>query len=256
MIPWEHGELPGYKFNMPEPLIFITKLPAQGPVILDSQAEHHLRVRRELQDNNPVILSDGELYCKAILKIEKKKTLAVYNNTQICPAHTSFLHLHIAVIKPEPLAWAVQKATEMGVASIQLIMAKRSQQPYWSAKSYEHLQKIINSACEQSRQYRPPVLLEPCTISELSFSNQKNWLYADLPQESISPPAPTIEAIKPIAYLIGPEGGWDGSEKDLLSQKAQCLTLPGPILRAETAAIACTSLLLWGNNSNIFTQTS
>lgn len=242
---------------MSDPLIFITKLPAQGPVILDSQAEHHLRVRRELQEGNAVILSDGSYYCPAILKLEKKKTLALYDTIKPCPAHTSLLQLHIAVIKPEPLAWAVQKATEMGVASIHLIMAKRSQQPYWSPKSYDHLQKIINSACEQSRQYRPPLLIEPCTIWDLKFDNHKNWLYADLPQENINSAIPLrLQPDKPVAYLIGPEGGWDTSEKEFLSQKAQCLSLPGPILRAETAALACTALLLWSNNSNILTQAS
>lgn len=241
---------------MSEPLIFITKLPAQGPILIDSQAEHHLRVRRELQDNNPIILSDGNFYCRAILKIEKKKTLALYDNINPCPAHTSLLHLHIAIIKPEPLAWAIQKATEMGVASIQLMIAKRSQQPYWSPKSYEHLKKIINSACEQSRQYRPPLLLEPCLVSQLSFNQDINWLYADLPQDHLCPPGPLLQPNSPIAYLVGPEGGWDSSEKELLSQKAQCLTLPGPILRAETAAIACTALLLWGHSSNILTEVS
>lgn len=233
--------------KIPFPLIFVATLPASGPLLIDDLATHHLRVRRQLVPGQGVVLSDGASYTQAVLDLEKKKCWARYQEVLPCPERPSRLHLHLSVIKPEPLAWAIQKATEMGVASIQLLKAKRSQQSYWSEKSYEHLKKVMLSACEQSGQYRPPQLLAPCDLMGLDFSTDKKWLYAQLPKDHEDYHPPIITAGAQLCYLIGPEGGWDQEEEVFLASKAEKLSLPGPVLRAETAALACTAVLLWGS---------
>ena len=53
-----------------------------------------------------------------------------------------------------------------------------------------------------------------------------------------------VPAGKKLTALIGPKGGWDDSELEKArSLGTHVITLGGRILRAETAAIALTSLL-------------
>jgi 16S rRNA (uracil1498-N3)-methyltransferase len=226
------------------PLIFVTTLPQTGPLILDFDAEHHLRVRRQLQQGMTIIMSDGQWYTQAQLELTKKQTWAHYDGLLPAPEKPSHIHAYLSIIKPEPLAWGVQKITEMGVSSIQLLLAERSQHSYWTRKSMEHLLKVIRSACEQSGQYRPPQLFQPLRLSSIDFTRDKQWLYADCQSQSSLIGAPLAHK-RPIAYMIGPEGGWTASEREFLSKNASCWSLPGPILRSETAAICCTALLLW-----------
>jgi 16S rRNA (uracil1498-N3)-methyltransferase len=54
----------------------------------------------------------------------------------------------------------------------------------------------------------------------------------------------TIAASKKMTALIGPKGGWDDRElQDAVANGVAVITLGGRILRAETAAIAITSIL-------------
>lgn len=229
---------------MTAPLLFVSNLPPSGPLLLDAATEHHLRVRRQRNDGEKIILSDGTHYAHAHITTDKKKTWAHYSSYAPCPPNTSGLHLHLCVIKPEPLSWAVQKATEMGVASIQLLWADRCQRPYWSERSAEHLQKVMASAAAQSCQYHLPTMPPPCALEELSFTEEKLWVYADLPEHG-SAPAPKPAPGQEVCYLIGPEGGWSVKDKQHLLTHAQPWSLPGPTLRAETAAVVCTALLRW-----------
>lgn len=233
------------KTRMTSPLFFVKELPEKGPLQLDTTTEHHLRVRRQRENGQSIIISDGENYAQATIAIEKKKVWAHYDTVHLCPQSDSGLHLYLAVIKPEPLAWAVQKATEIGVETVSLIWSERSQRSYWSERGHEHLQKVIAASCSQSGQYRLPRLNPPRNLHELSFDNEALWLIADLPEHLSDGLLPKRNNHQPVHYLIGPEGGWSEQDRQSVPKHVVRCSLPGPTLRAETAAVAFSTLLRW-----------
>ena len=152
--------------------------------------------------------------------------------------------LCISLIKRDPLAFTLQKATELGVTQIHLIQADRSNN---ERVNMERLHSIIVEACEQCERNDIPALFPPVSldkkIKELQTKAQLVWL---------SERGTTFGKMGklPPAFFVGPEGGWSDREQTLFKQvSALSLHLGNTILRAETAAI--TALGVWQYKSEI-----
>jgi len=151
--------------------------------------------------------------------------------------------------------WLVEKATELGVASLQPLLAERSVlrlKGERADKKRAHWQGIAVAACEQCGRNRVP---EVQPVQELS-----RWLAApqsgdpaDSPlrcvlslAEGTRPLAQVLSEVaadRPVVFLSGAEGGLSPAE-DAQARTAGFLpvTLGPRILRAETAALAALSL--------------
>jgi 16S rRNA (uracil1498-N3)-methyltransferase len=156
------------------------------------------------------------------------------------------LHLYLAVFKFDHFEWAVEKATELGVAQITPILARRTEKhlAQASAKRVERWRRIAHEASQQSRRTSVPVVEDPVALKIaverestamrilLSETEQSLTLAAALAREHEEP-----EAL--LALAVGPEGGWAPDEMTLFTQHNWTHVTLGPrILRAETAAIA------------------
>ena len=168
--------------------------------------------------------------------------------------------LHIAISLPanERMDWLVEKATELGVASIQPLMSERSvlrlavadgkdSADERSAKKTAHWRNVAISAAEQCGRTRvptvAPVLSLPYWLAQRDRAQAAFVLSP--PHAGSSPPllqavAAGLEAV----FLIGPEGGL--SEKEItLALDAGCKPchLGARVLRAETAPLAILAAL-------------
>ncbi|WP_263384062.1 RsmE family RNA methyltransferase [Granulicella arctica] len=157
------------------------------------------------------------------------------------------LHLLIAIFKFDHLEWAIEKATELGVARITPILARRTEKHLAQAatKRVERWRRIALEASKQSRRTDIPEIADPTTLKQalehepattrilLSETEQSQTLTAALK-------AAVPAAVGPdYALAIGPEGGWTPEEMSLFTHHQwQPVTLGPRILRAETAAIA------------------
>jgi 16S rRNA (uracil1498-N3)-methyltransferase len=148
----------------------------------------------------------------------------------------------MAVFKFDHLEWGVEKATELGVARITPVLARRTEKhlAQAAAKRVERWRRIVLEAAKQSRRSDVPVVDEPVALKValgmvdagtkllLAETEQENSLKAALEGEVAS-----------VALAIGPEGGWTAEEMALFSERGwRHVTLGPRILRAETAAIA------------------
>lgn len=190
-------------------------------------------VQAEIQSSVPMVLSDG------IPRI----TLAV------------------ALIKEQRWDWLLQKVTEMGVRRIiPLETAHTVIQVKDPERKQARWQAVAASAAEQSEGLFIPRVALPVSLSgfcdwaETSVSSSghkalllergeereplRNWL---APHRK-SWPEPEPEMI----FTIGPEGGWDTSEINLLKARGFTpLSLGNRILRTETAAMALMSIMTY-----------
>jgi 16S rRNA (uracil1498-N3)-methyltransferase len=174
------------------------------------------------------------------------------------------LHLLLAIFKFDHLEWAIEKATELGVARITPILARRTEKhlAQAAAKRVERWRRIALEASKQSRRTDIPEIADPVPLKLaleretaahrilLSETEQQTTLTAALlhpkedkeDQPAQSQPREAADNITH-ALAIGPEGGWTPDEMALFTtHRWQHVTLGPRILRAETAAIAAIAI--------------
>ena len=154
------------------------------------------------------------------------------------------LWLLLAPVKKTPFDYIVQKATELGAARIQPVFTHRT---IVDRVNMERMTANAIEAAEQSGRLTVPEIAPPIALDKAlaSWSDTRQMMFCD---EGGAPPAATaLSGARPgpWAILTGPEGGFDGSEREML--RAQKFVVPvslGPrIMRADTAALA--AIALW-----------
>lgn len=155
------------------------------------------------------------------------------------------VHLALAMPANERMDWLVEKASELGVASIAPLVAERSVLRLAgerAQKKQAHWQAIAVAACEQCGRNRVP-LVHP--VQPLA-----TWLAAQAAPGWVLSLAAGTQAIaelpRPdtVTLLSGPEGGLAPAEEAAaLDRGWQPVTLGPRVLRAETAPLAALALL-------------
>ncbi len=165
------------------------------------------------------------------------------------------LPVHLAVGMPanDRMDWLVEKATELGVASIQPLMTERSVlrlSGERADKKVNHWQSVAVASCEQCGGNRVPTVHPVMGLSA--------WLQAVKDHTSATrlllslrdgtvPLQQRLAGTAPqaITFLSGPEGGLSAQEELTAAQAGFASVTLGPrILRAETAALAALAALV------------
>jgi len=155
------------------------------------------------------------------------------------------VHLLAGITANERMDWLVEKATELGVASITPLVAERSVlklKGERAEKKLAHWQGVAVAAAEQCGRNRVPPIHPAVTLTE--------WLKKSSPGErwvlSLSgdtQPVPSQVSQAPVTVLSGPEGGLSpGEESTALAAGFTPVSLGPRVLRAETAPLAVLAL--------------
>jgi 16S rRNA (uracil1498-N3)-methyltransferase len=170
--------------------------------------------------------------------------------------------VHLAVSMPanDRMDWLVEKATELGVASIQPLMSERSVlrlKDERAIKKQAHWQAVAVSACEQCGGNRVPVVhaVQPLEAWLRAPQLPESCKLAVLSLAAGSQPLPNAwgawaqgwvtQGERPqVALALGPEGGWSPAEEQALFAAGAVPVSLGPrVLRSETAAVAALAML-------------
>ena len=155
------------------------------------------------------------------------------------------VHYLFAPLKHARLDYMVQKATEMGVAHLQPVLTRRT---IAARVNLERMRANAIEAAEQCGVLRVPSVGEPLKLDTLlaAWDPKRKLIFCD-EAANVANPLTALAAVeaKPLAVLIGPEGGFDVSERALLRQQPNALAISlGPrIMRADTAAVAALALV-------------
>ena len=162
--------------------------------------------------------------------------------------------LVLAIFKFDRMEWAIEKCTEIGVARIIPVIARRSDAHLAAAagKRHERWQRIVRQASEQSRRATPPEMAAPVKLKDLAGVLSPKALTRVVLAESL------VESVEEnrlgeilqsrsneneVALAVGPEGGWTDAELAWFRETGWvAASLGETILRAETAAIVATAL--------------
>lgn len=206
---------------------------------------HHLRVRRELNCQQLIYLSNQKeaALCEIKVHSHKKVLLTIKEKVQLVPREQR-VTLLTAPIKQDLYHLVVQKAVEIGVDAITPLMTQFTQRKDSLAKRLESLDKQIHLACNQCRQLTSPKLNSPLEIKALKDKDFDLFIVADWKSSQFSMPQ-YKEGLNKIALLVGPEGGWGPNDLKALPEHHN-LCLSQNILRSETACILlCGQVIQW-----------
>jgi 16S rRNA (uracil1498-N3)-methyltransferase len=157
--------------------------------------------------------------------------------------------LSAALIKFDRLEWMFEKATELGVEHILTFEAARSDKGLAVAaqKRGARWQRIAKESSQQSRRLRAPEIA-PAMSFESALAEPADYRYF-LDEAGTAPLVRMLPASRKrfasVGLVTGPEGGWTEHERELAAAVGwQPVSLGPQILRAETAAIAATAILI------------
>ena len=234
-----------------------------SPVTLPDHAARHIQVLR-LQPGDGITLfnglgegregTEGE-FAASITRMgrsEVEVTIGAYTATHREAPRA--VHLVIGMPANERMDWLVEKATELGVASIQPVMSERSVlrlKAERADKKLAHWRGIAVAASEQCGRSRVPVMHDVATLGDWLKTAAATRPSADtgtrllLSLRAGTQPLPQAAAGRhALTFLSGPEGGLSPAEEAAaISCGFMPVTLGPRVLRAETAPLACLSFV-------------
>jgi 16S rRNA (uracil1498-N3)-methyltransferase len=151
------------------------------------------------------------------------------------------VYLLWSLLKKDKNDWIIQKGTELGVSNFVPIISERCDRTDVSSGRIDRWRKISIEASEQSGRSDVPYIREPLNLSKAleEYNNKILLLVADEEGQKQE-----IEN-EQVGVLIGPEGGWSDSERQIFeNMNIENINIGEFTLRAETAAVIAVSKLI------------
>jgi 16S rRNA (uracil1498-N3)-methyltransferase len=155
------------------------------------------------------------------------------------------IHYLFAPLKKARLDYMVQKATEMGVSALRPVMTRRTNA---ERVNVERMRANAIEAAEQCGVLRLPEVFEPEKLGQVlgGWNAARALVFAD-EAASIASPLAALQTVPrgALALLIGPEGGFDPAEREMLLRQpfVHAISLGPRVMRADTAAVAALALM-------------
>ena len=223
-------------------LFYIPDFSGEEILLDETESKHAVKVLR-LNKGSELHFTDGKgrLYIAEITEPNPKKCRLKLLEIKHQPAKKDF-EVHIAIAPPknnERLEWFLEKATEIGIDEVTLLVCENSER---RAVKHDRLEKILIAAMKQSMNLKLPKLNQIMPFADFierqpgkhkfiahCHGSEKPHLLHEVQKDSL----PVI--------LIGPEG--DFSQEEVMAAKMQGfqeISLGNSRLRTETAGIvAC-----------------
>ncbi len=207
-------------------------------VMTVSQAHYLLHVLRKKRGDIILLFNgqDGEWEAE-ISESSPKKTILRCEKVRRAQEKDSGAWFLFAPLKKDPLAFLVEKATELGVSALYPVVTEHAETKAFSISKAETY--AIEAAEQCERLTVPPIHpLQP--LEELLQTwPEGRVLYVCVERKEAPALLKVLNSSKDAAFLVGPEGGFSEKDLDLLKKyDFVALVSLGPlILRAETAGI-------------------
>jgi len=185
---------------------------------------------------------DGE-WLSEIIFLDRDRIEVKFLNKVKESSKLSNIELAICLVKKSPMEIILQKATELGVSKIIPIISERTEV---KEINFERANKIVVEATEQSNQLIPPEISEVTKLKDFlkNLDSSSKLLFADVNSKD-NLKSKVLEEAKTLSVLIGPEGDFSPSERELIlvNSNVVSFTISKNILRSDTAVISAISLI-------------
>jgi 16S rRNA (uracil1498-N3)-methyltransferase len=214
-------------------------------VLLGEHGDHLVRVLRARVGQEFDIVA-GEAVRRGRITSLTADRVEFELSEEIAAAGLVEISLVLSIFKFDRMEWAIEKCTELGVARIVPMIARRTDSHLATASTNraERWRRIARQAAEQSRRSNPPEIDSPIKLAEaVNLKASLRIVLAESEEQTL-----LRDIVKPntaeVLLAIGPEGGWTPDELQSFQQAGwTSASLGNTILRAETAAIAATAIV-------------
>lgn len=226
-------------------------------ILIDSDDVIHITrvLRMGMGDEILVCDSRGTDYEAKISEISDKSIICdiISENKSQTEADIE-LTLYQGIPKAAKMDLIIQKTTELGITRIVPVEMQRCVVKLENRKAEEkkacRWQKIAEEAAKQSGRGKIPEISMPISlkeaIEEMSSLDLSFVPYECEEQNLLKPLLQNNTEAKTAGFLIGPEGGFDISEIELIKAKGiPSVTLGKRILRTETAGLAVAAMVMY-----------
>ena len=238
---------------MSTPYLFIHSHSVDDNIIkiYDNDDIRHLYGPLRVRPGDGVCISDNESfrYSTVLKRINKKEAVFEVVKKEPLVKESPRISLFQCILKKNAMEFVIQKTTEIGVYAIIPVISKRTVSDIGgNVSKINRWQKISDEASKQSKRdfkcrIEPPVRIEDI---DTSFYRYFFFPYEDTSRRvsGIIDHLRTITKVCDIAYLVGPEGGLDPAEAEMLIRKNALETNLGKnILKSETASVYFLSVI-------------
>jgi 16S rRNA (uracil1498-N3)-methyltransferase len=218
-----------------------------------AQAEHLSRVLRAEPGIEADVVAGGRVFHAQIAAASSREVrFNLIAEVEADPALP--ITVVTSIYKFDRMEWAIEKATELGVAGIAPVIARRTDKhlALAAAKRAERWRRIAHEAAQQSRRSDVPAIHDPVSLADRVRAQSAGMRIVLAEQERTTTLRGVVEESiaaaqneMPVFELaIGPEGGWAPDEEALFDANGwRAVSLSPRILRAETAAIAALAVI-------------
>jgi 16S rRNA (uracil1498-N3)-methyltransferase len=236
-----------YSLHMARRRFFVDQI-RDGRAEITGENAHHLTRVLRVATGQKYEITDSERAWLATIQSVHKNLVEFAIEEEIAPTpQPTPVTLYLSLIKFDRFEWAVEKATELGVARIVPVEASRSERGLFqgAGKRVERWRRIVREASEQSRRLRVPQVDDPFHFSAVfsDMSTHRLWL-------DEQPGAPMLARAFELGYgdavalAVGPEGGWTSEERNAFVAAGWAgVSLGASILRTETAVCAALAVI-------------
>ena len=217
-------------------------------VLTGDEAHHCVRVlRQKVGDYVGIFDGEGKSVQCQIVSADKTRVILEQDQKPVIKQRGLALHLCQAMPKAGNMELIVQKAVELGIASIQPIVSGNTLVKA-DEKKRQKWQRIALEACKQCGQNWLPEVKPALTFNEWLANREKAEveIVAALDPRSREMAAVLGEhsAVSSAALLVGPEGDFSQDEYDAaIGDGFNPVSLGDIVLRVETATLYCLSVI-------------
>jgi|TARA_B100000497_G_scaffold38557_1_gene45217 16S rRNA (uracil1498-N3)-methyltransferase len=217
--------------------------------LLSKEHTHYVvNVMRLKRGSNINFFNKNGEWLSEIVFLDRDRVEVKFLNKLKEPTKNSNIELAICLVKKSPMDTILQKATELGVSKIIPIVSERTEV---KELNFERANRIVVEATEQSNQLIPPQISEITKLKDFlkDLSGSSKLLFADVNSKD-KLKAEALKEAKTLSVLIGPEGDFSPSERELILSNSNAVpfTISRNILRSDTAVISAISLVNFINN--------
>lgn len=226
-------------------------LSGEVSVNLSRDQAHYLRsVLRVVEGDRLLVFNGQDGEWQALVSAVSKSAVTLDVETCTQPYKTPApIALLFAPLKKAPTDYLIQKSVELGVTVLQPVMTHRTNS---DRVRLDRLLATATEAAEQSTRIDRPQLQEPLRLQgALEAWDESMPLLACAEVGAAVPIAqiarqlrPSVDALKGVGILVGPEGGFSDEERQMITSYpfVHSVGLGPRLLRAETAAAAALSI--------------
>ena len=219
--------------------------------LLSKEHTHYvINVMRLKRGSNLNFFNKSGEWLSEIVFLDRDRVEVKFLNKIKESTNISNIELAICLVKKSPMETILQKATELGVSKIIPIVSERTEV---KELNLERANKIVIESTEQSNQLMPPKISDVMNFKDFlkNLDSSSKLLFADVNSKD-NLKAEVLKEAKSLSVLIGPEGDFSPSERELILANSNVVpfTISKNILRSDTAVISAISLVNFINNSH------